>query len=62
MGEGAMDRTRGKSPPGWVEDLTESEADVANGAWVPAEDIHRDIRDAADEMTKEQADQVSPRR
>jgi hypothetical protein len=52
--------TSEKTPPGWLEILAESEADLAAGNVLPASVVHQDLRDSITRMKAKAA--VFPRK
>ncbi len=46
------------APPGWLEALAEGEADIAAGRIVPAETVHRLIRESLARLEERQAEKL----
>ena len=50
-----MDETKPHAPPGWLEALAESEAELAAGQTVPGEVVRRRLRDSIARLEAKQA-------
>ncbi len=61
-----MDAVADKTPPGWLEILEESEAELAAGLTVPGDEVMRELHESIARLESKQANKprrkVTPRR